>query len=112
MIAYFLSLYPSKSINIPAAQLQVASPLLIAASETIPGFSAAQRVYSAARSRLPSFIADRLPSFEIDVVAPIPPTMTPKILKEALLTLASEDKLSKLPADTPNLLIFNNATTA
>ncbi|KAJ6573411.1 peptidase S8/S53 domain-containing protein [Mycena vulgaris] len=33
-------------------------------------------------------------------------------LKKALLTLASKGKLSGLPAETVNLLIFNNATTS
>ncbi|KIJ51359.1 hypothetical protein M422DRAFT_244537 [Sphaerobolus stellatus SS14] len=111
LIAYFLSLYPSKSFNIPAIESQQ-SALLVAASETIPGFGAVQRVYSAARSRLPAFIAERLPSLE-EPVAPIPPVITPKVLKEALLALASEGKLTKLPDDgTPNLLVFNNATSA
>ncbi|KIJ32557.1 hypothetical protein M422DRAFT_265573 [Sphaerobolus stellatus SS14] len=59
-----------------------------------------------------AFIAEHLPSLE-EPVTPIPRVITPKVLKEALLALASEGKLTKLPADgTPNLLVFNNATSA
>lgn len=89
---------------------------MMAAEEFIPGFGSIQRFYAATRSMLPSFIAERLPSLEREVsVAPVPgyPTLTPKLLKQAMILLASEGKLTKLPdSDTPNLLVFNNATKA
>jgi cerevisin len=48
----------------------------------------------------------------IDTVAPTgPPTLTPVQLKKALIALSSKEKLATLPPKTPNLLIFNNATT-
>ena len=46
-----------------------------------------------------------------DALAPVPPVLTPKQLKLALLALASEGMIEEpLPSGTPNLLIFNNYT--
>jgi cerevisin len=35
-------------------------------------------------------------------------SLTPKELKDKIIKLATPDKLSKIPADTKNLLIYNN----
>lgn len=34
--------------------------------------------------------------------------LSPKELKDKILKLATKDKLSKIPSDTKNLLIYNN----
>lgn len=54
--------------------------------------------------------ADEIPYTPGEGVAPVPKTLSPKQLKQALLSLASSGMLQDLPKDTPNLLIFNNAT--
>ena len=49
-----------------------------------------------------------------DLRRPIPPknngTLTPALLKKALIALASPGMLTDLPSGTPNLLAFNNAS--
>ena len=107
LLAYFLSLYPSKSFN-PDISVFVPPP----AVQSVP-----QRTFdvlsSFARAALPLFMSSMVPSPISDAVAPIPlPTLTPAQLKKALLALATPDALANLPpgTKTPNLLIFNNAT--
>jgi len=74
-----------------------------------------------AHDALPSFISSYLPSPEFidsvlthtgDSFGPIPTGLTPAQLKQALLALSSRDMLSGLPAETVNLLAFNNATVS
>jgi cerevisin len=73
-------------------------------------------MYTFARAVLPSWVSSVLPAPSLlDSVAPTPkplPTLTTAQLKKALIDLATKDILATLPAKTPNLLIFNNATTA
>ncbi|KAH8922782.1 hypothetical protein BT69DRAFT_1350608 [Atractiella rhizophila] len=46
-------------------------------------------------------------------LAPVPiKELSPKVLKNVLLKLSTKDALSGLPANTPNLLIYNNFTFA
>ena len=50
-----------------------------------------------------------------ELFAPIPKepkTLTPAQLKQALRDLSTKGVLEDLPSGTPNLLIFNNATSA
>ncbi|KAF8523247.1 peptidase S8/S53 domain-containing protein [Gautieria morchelliformis] len=118
MLAYLLSIYPSATFNPESTSKKslLPSSLLETAVQAYPAFASLQRVYSIARAALPDTIAKFLPApKDVFAVAPIPgpgfPTLSPKELKEALLDLASEDMLTMIPGDTPNLLIFNNATT-
>ena len=110
LLAYLLSLYPSTQFN-PDITLDFAN---IFQEQPARSFGS---VYAFAHSVLPSWVASFLPPPELvlDVapVPPSPPTITPAQMKLALLALATEDALlDVLPSGTPNLLIFNNATTA
>ena len=113
MLAYLLSLYPSKSFNPNVAPDLV--PSALTAPSTPSTFAGA---YALAYASLPSWAATFLPPPALvqevvgDDLAPVPPpTLTPKQLKLALLALATENAIDEpLPAGTPNLLIFNNAT--
>jgi len=111
LIAYFLSLYPSDTFHAPPRPDPASSSLFTSVVQTLPGLSNVQRILSVAKAVLPNAIAERIPS-----LAPVPPkypVLTPRILKHALLSMASEGRLTKLGSpDTPNLLIFNNATQA
>ncbi|KAI0764380.1 peptidase S8/S53 domain-containing protein [Trametes elegans] len=112
LLAYLLSLYPSASFNPSVAPDLVPSALYAQVPAT--SFSGA---YALAWSVMPSWVSTFLPppSLVEEVVAPVPDapkTLTPKQLKLALLALATEGALEDLPSGTPDLLIFNNATTA
>ncbi|KAI0667120.1 peptidase S8/S53 domain-containing protein [Trametes maxima] len=111
LLAYLLSLYPSASFNPSLTpDLVPASMLAQAPASSFSG------VYALAWSAMPSWVATFLPppALVSEVVAPTPDApkvLTPKQLKLALLTLATEGALTDvLPSGTPNLLIFNNAT--
>jgi cerevisin len=114
MLAYLLSLYPSESFN----PIPVEDDFLPRALQTQRTFTASSlsSIYHLAHASLPSFISEFLPSPSlvqaIAVEATGPPTLTPSQLKKALISLCSEGLLTELPAKTPNLLIFNNATRA
>jgi cerevisin len=77
-------------------------------------------LYGKALSLLPKLAQSVLPApatvQDEDAVRPTPPKkgeLTPAKLKKALIALASPGKLiDQLPAGTPNLLAFNNATVA
>ena len=104
LLAYLLSLYPSKSFD-PEVSAFV-SPVVQSVPQRALG-----TVFSIARAALPTWMSSMLPPPVLEAAAPIPlPTLTPAQLKKALLALATPDVLSMLPAKTPNLLIFNNAT--
>lgn len=114
MLAYLLSLYPSKVFNPrPRPGGLVPLPML---DQQRPLTTRVASLYSFAREVLPSWMSDFLPSPEAlegdmaPVPVPTPPTLTPEELKRALIALATPDVLEDLPNQTPNLLIFNNAT--
>jgi len=72
-------------------------------------------VYAKAYSLLPPMLQKLLPAPETLNFAPTPKKpsdgkITPAKLKKALIGLSSSGKLTDLPAGTPNLLAFNNAT--
>jgi cerevisin len=77
-------------------------------------------LYGKALSLLPKLAQSVLPApatvQDEDAIRPTPPKkgeLTPAKLKKALIALASPGKLiDQLPAGTPNLLAFNNATVA
>jgi len=105
LLAYLLSLYPSKSFN-PDVAAFVSPPVVQSVPQRALG-----TVFSFVRVVLPSWMSSMLPPPVLETVAPIPlPTLTPAQLKRALLSLATSGILSTLPPKTPNLLIFNNAT--
>jgi cerevisin len=110
MLAYLLSLYPSATFN-----PEMDGGLIPPALDSVPQ-RAFSSLYTFAHSALPSWVSSVLPPPSLlDAVAPLPnplPTLTPAQLKKALLDLATKNVLATLPDDTPNLLIFNNATTA
>ncbi|KAI0077182.1 hypothetical protein K474DRAFT_1109882 [Panus rudis PR-1116 ss-1] len=111
LLAYLLSIYPDKTFS------PKITPDLVPSSLLTQGLSSAcfSDAYALAHSSLPSWIASFLPPPRLveEVVASTPRenvTLTTKQLKAALLELAVRDKLDTLPEETPNLLIFNNAT--
>jgi cerevisin len=114
MLAYLLSLYPSDSFDPEVGSIDLSKRFpLTSAMTTEPTFAS---VFEFARRLLAVFTkdevtrSDEVPHTAGEDVAPIPKTLSPKQLKQALLALASPKMLSDLPKDTPNLLIFNNAT--
>ena len=100
LMAYFLSLYPSKSFN-PDVSILISPPLV-----------QPQTVFDAFFSFiLPSWVSSMLSSPVLGAVAPVPlPTLTPAQLKKAVLDLATPDVFATLPPGSPNLILFNNAT--
>jgi cerevisin len=109
LAAYLLSIYPSATFN-PSFSPDFGAPLLESASE-----HPFATMYRVAHAALPRFITDFLPSVAVlEAVAPVPPKtpkrLTPAQLKQAIIQLSLKDKLAKLPANTRNRLIFNNAT--
>lgn len=117
MLAYLLSIYPSGTFNpdVSSGSSMLPTSLLETAVQAYPAFASVQRVYALTHAALPTFVTKWLPSPR-DFSFPVPPhpgypTMSPHDLKVALLELATGEALKLVPMDTPNLLIFNNATT-
>ncbi|KAK0226602.1 peptidase S8/S53 domain-containing protein [Armillaria fumosa] len=110
LLAYYLSIYPHKTFD-PKVQ----SDFVPADLQSQSHFSSS--IYAIARSAFPRWISDFLPLPEIieAMTAPTPgnpKALSPKQLKTAVLYLASEGLLDDIPGQTPNLLVFNNATIA
>ncbi|KAJ7736851.1 peptidase S8/S53 domain-containing protein [Mycena metata] len=103
LLAYLLSLYPHKQFD-PVLETLVDVPVL-----QRPFAVALQSSLYAA---LPAWAARLVPEPEVMAPVPVPGKITPAQLKKALLKLSTADKLSELPKETVNLLIFNNATSA
>ena len=111
LLAYLLSLYPSVNFNPEVTPDLSAAPMALfnLQNPSVAG------VYKAAHAALPVWISSFLPSPQaVEDVAPVPPkepvSITPAQLKRALLALATEDIFLQLPSETPNKLIYNNAT--
>lgn len=105
MMAYLLSIYPSTSFNPPIPKKS--DLVMSTTSETY------QSLLSLARATFPGWMTYLLPApAPVSDFAPIPsePELTTEQMKKALIALSSKDKLSDLPADTVNYLIYNNAT--
>jgi cerevisin len=122
LLAYLLSLYPSKQFDPVFDEsnrlLSLESQRVLSSSLDMPSSPAS--LYALAHGALPSFISSYLPRPEFidavlqhtrDDVAPIPKTLTPRQLKKALLALATKGILVGLPQDTANSLVYNNAST-
>ncbi|KAJ7736573.1 peptidase S8/S53 domain-containing protein [Mycena maculata] len=101
LVAYLLGIYPSHTFD----------PVFGSAFGFLPPAQQVQHpldVYALLRAAFPWPFANLLPAPR----APErPDALTPAQMKIALLALATQDKLSGLPANTPNALIFNNAST-
>jgi cerevisin len=110
MLAYLLSIYPSKEFNPSTLDLVDGLPIIEAQGSVVT----IQNAYAVAHAYLPSWMTSFLPAPELfasqEATSTGPVTLTPVQLKRALLQLASPGLLSELPSGTPNLLIFNNAT--
>ncbi|GLB37826.1 putative peptidase S8 family protein [Lyophyllum shimeji] len=113
LLAYLLSIYPSEQFDPVFDKEDNLLSLLRPQQPFI-----ASSVYAVAHAALPRWISSFLPPPALAdsvLVAPIPehPKLTPLQLKKILVgKLATHGALSDLPPETPNLLIFNNATTS
>ncbi|KAG6885037.1 hypothetical protein C0993_006364 [Termitomyces sp. T159_Od127] len=110
LLAYLLSIYPSKEFNPSFSP----NGKLLSLTQPEWSFALPSSIYAVMQATFPRWISSFLPNLVESTIAPIPPNkgITPAQLKEALLNLATSGVLSDLPAQTPNLLIFNNATAA
>lgn len=105
LLAYLLSIYPSPQFD------PVFDEDFNILSLTRPQRSIPASVYAVAHAVLPQWATTFLPAPEF--IAPIPDkpkTLSASQLKKAVIKLASKGLLSDLPANTANLLVFNNAT--
>jgi cerevisin len=108
LLAYLLSIYPSKTFNPEVSKKEESGVAMVSA----------RAAYQATYGMLPDWLASFFPSPSLlgldGETAPNmgPGSLTPADLKKALLDLSTKGKLSDLPAGTPNLLIFNNATSS
>ncbi|KZP27640.1 hypothetical protein FIBSPDRAFT_780867 [Athelia psychrophila] len=106
LLAYLLSIYPSQEFS-PVFDAEFATLMGVQTS----GFTS---LYAVVHAVLPSWASTFLPpprmiSFGAEA-ATGPASVTPAQLKKALLALSTKGVLTDIPAKTPNLLIFNNAT--
>jgi cerevisin len=101
LLAYLLSIHGTETFDIA----ELAGARMVESDAT---------VYAKAYSLLPPMLRAILPPPQsLKFVAPNhgDAKVTPAQLKKALLGLSSSGKLTDLPAGTPNLLAFNNATS-
>lgn len=112
LLAYLLSIHGSETFS------PILPPDLVPGRLQVQLFSSTslRDLYSFTRSVLPSWAVTFLPPAKLieETVAPVPkePTsISPKQLKGALLALGTKGVLATLPSGSPNLLIFNNATS-
>lgn len=113
LLAYLLSLYPSTTFNPSAADDFVVASTL----QTQTTMSSAVGVYAVVMKVLPNWLVGYLPPVSVlqavtSTSTAARKTLTPKQLKAALLDLSTKDVFTGLPSGTPNLLIFNNATSS
>jgi len=102
LLAYLLSIYPSANFN---PTFDKSDELISLASEITQ--TPLDGIYAVIHAALPPWISVFLPAPEF---AQFAAPMTPARLKKSLIALSSTGKLASLPANTPNLVIFNNAT--
>jgi cerevisin len=98
LLAYLLSIEGTETFSVLAAE-----------ESTV---SASASAYASAFSFLPRIAQTFLHQLSFAPTPKKPTTLTPAILKNALLKLSSKGVLSDLNSKTPNVLVFNNATTA
>ncbi|TRM68946.1 peptidase S8/S53 domain-containing protein [Schizophyllum amplum] len=107
LLAYLLSIYPSASFN-----PNVEEPKVMLFNDA-PLAQAQKTFFAVARNILSTFLPIA-PSAEA-LFAPVPKDpkpLSPSQLKQALIDLSTSGVLEDLPSGTPNLLVFNNATSA
>lgn len=99
LVAYLLSIYPSATFN-PTFDLTESSDYTYAS------------VYAVAYTALPRWIAAYLPPPQFFASLPLDRIniLSPKDIKQAIIDLSSKGLLDDCDYDTPNKLVFNNAT--
>lgn len=102
LLAYFISIYGTESFP------HIKSDFDESLAATRP--SIVSMAYAQAYAMLPSLAQTVLPKPELLPVPPKNDTLTPDMLKKALVGLATKGMLSDLPEGSPNLLAYNNAT--
>ena len=107
MMAYLLiSLYTSASFDPSTGKLVSAESSSNLCSQTY------EAPYRFMHATLPSYMALFVPAPTASFAPiPSPEVMTPEIMKKAIVALSTRDVLKEIPANTVNLLIFDNATT-
>ncbi|KAJ7258480.1 hypothetical protein C8J57DRAFT_1644395 [Mycena rebaudengoi] len=108
LLAYLLSIYPSATFDPVFAKSSFPSMLT---QEAFLIGGAPARLYTLICAVLPSVVAELMPTFRPLAAAARSDTLTPADLKAAVITLATRGALSGVASDTPNVLIFNNATS-
>ncbi|KAF8271026.1 peptidase S8/S53 domain-containing protein [Lactarius quietus] len=108
LLAYLLSIYPSTTFN-PATTSLLPEEL----NAQRPFTGSFTQLYRSIYNIMPRWVGGFLPSphFIQAMTAPIYKPLSPKALKDALITLSTKGSLSEIPANTVNLLIFNNYTS-
>ncbi|KAI0292817.1 peptidase S8/S53 domain-containing protein [Russula brevipes] len=99
LMAYLLSIYPSATFDPSPSSL------------VRPEFNA-QRPFTGSFASLYGFVYTVMPRWVSGFLPPPRLVEAVTALKAAVIKLASRDVLTSLPADTKNLLIFNNYTTS
>lgn len=112
LLAYLLSIYPSSTFDPALGDL--VPPALDNSPTASQTFA---KAYKMAYQYMPEWITRVMPvpafvrAEKVLAPVPIPTPLTPEQLKKALIALATPNKLTDaLPAGTPNIVIFNNAT--
>lgn len=112
LLAYLVSIEGTETFSILSGESVESGSETESAEYTVS-------MYGKAYSLLPKLVQSVIPAPALavraeDEMRPVPPKkgeLTPAKLKKALIALASPGKLvDQLPAGTPNLLAFNNAT--
>ncbi|KAL0955628.1 hypothetical protein HGRIS_001861 [Hohenbuehelia grisea] len=119
LLAYLLSIHPSRQFAPIFKKDEVLNNVFSQPQQSI--FSTPSSLYSVVHRALPGFVSSYLPApgvlgriidainGESDTISPW--ELTPKLLKKALIELSTAGVLADLPAQTVNLLVFNNATS-
>ena len=108
LLAYLLSIYPSTTFNPATASLL---PEELNAQRPFTG--SFTRLYQSIYNIMPRWVGGFLPSPRLvdAITAPAYKPLSPQALKTALIGLSSKNLLKEIPADTVNLLVFNNYTS-
>jgi len=112
LLAYLLSIYPSSTFN-PTTHSSSLVPQQLNAQRPFTGSFTG--LYRSAYSVMPRWVSGFLPPPRLieAVTAPIEvKPISPADLKAAVISLASQGILTQIPADTVNLLAFNNFTSS
>jgi len=114
LLAYLLSIYPSSTFN-PTTHSSSLVPQQLNAQRPFTGSFTG--LYKSAYSVMPRWVTGFLPlpppRLNEVITAPIEvKPISPADLKAAVIRLASQGILTQVPADTVNLLVFNNFTSS